>query len=276
LDNVAKKELIQSILITGPSGVGKSSFARSAIAHEGSGLVIAAPGHDELDSYYGANYTGQGFDDVGYPGGAPTGLRDIAKYLYERLSEVKADRDAGQPPRYKVLVVDTVSAIGQLAFNATLARFGKDTAPPALSPDGAAFYSFLRAKQEETMRVVRAFKGYGVHLIALTHIGESEVSDANVAKETEGKIKVYTPLVPGGFKAALPALFSTVLAAGIAKNKEGKRVHYLQWQADGKKLSKSRLGLLSDQGKIPVSLDGSWKEIKTLIEAAASRRSDGE
>lgn len=262
--------LIQSILITGPSGVGKSSFARSAIKHEGSGLIFAAPGSDELDSYYGLNYTGQGFDDFGAP---YTGYKQLIEYANARLAEVMADKKAGLDPRYKVVVLDTISGAAKLTFNHTLAKYNRTEAPPAMSPDGASFYTYLRSRLEDLVGVVRAFKGYGCHVIVLTHIGEGEVGDTSVAKETENvKSKMYVPLVPGAFKLILPSLFSTVLAAGIARNKAGERVHYLQWKPDGKKLSKSRLGALDANDKIVVTENDSWSMIKGMIEQAAMKR----
>lgn len=268
-------ELTQSIFVTGPSGVGKSSFARSAIQHEGGGLVLSAPGFDELDSYFGLKYTGMGFDDVGYPAQPPTGLKEATNYLYARLAEVKTDREAGLKPRYPIIVVDTISAFGQLALNKTMGRFKVDTAPAAQSPDGAAFYTFVRSQQEEFLRIVRAFKGYGVHVLVLSHVGEGDTTAANTAMEVDAKVKMYVPAVPGGFKHAISSYFSTVLSAGIAKNKEGQRVHYLQWKADGKKGAKSRLGFLDEKPYIVVEEGSGWKTVKNLIEAAASRRSDG-
>lgn len=269
------KQLTQSILIVGPSGAGKSFFARSALEHEGSGLVLAAPGVDELDSYYGLNepeYVMQGFDDSTY---FPTleqkgavGLRDAVVWLQNRLAEVVSDVKEGKAARYAVVVADTISAIGQLSTNATLVKFNRTEAPPAMSPDGAAFYTYLRSRQEEFMRILRAFKGYGVHVIALSHVGESEVGETGVAKDTPGKQKLYTALVPGAFKLALPSYFSTVMYADVGRGEGGKRVHYLQWQPDAKKPMKNRFGDLNISGKV----ENNWPIVKRLIEEAAAKK----
>jgi hypothetical protein len=266
--------LIQSILVTGASGVGKSSFARSALIAEGGGLVVTAPGGDELDSYHGVkNVTGKGFDDIKDIG---EGFREMVRYIQERLAEVANDVKEGKAPRYPVVVLDTISGAAQLATNATLKKFNKDTAPAAMSPDGAAYYTYLRSRQEELLRVVRAFKGYGVHVIVLCHIGEGEVGDTSIGKEVEGvKTKMYVPLVPGAFKLVLPSYFSTVLFAGIAKDKDNKRVHYLQWAADGKRMSKSRLGDLDSNARIIIPKKGGWKVLVDKIEAAAAKQLEG-
>lgn len=62
------QKLIHSILVIGPTGAGKSTFARGALSGEGSGLVLASP-LDELDSYYGLTepkYRFSHFDDAEY------------------------------------------------------------------------------------------------------------------------------------------------------------------------------------------------------------------
>lgn len=260
--------LIQSVCVTGPSGVGKSTFARSAILHEGSGLVVACPGSDELDSYVGLeNCRTAWFDDLG-----GNGLGELRDFLRATLEEVATAYKEKKEPPFRVAVFDTISGAGQLAMTATLRKFNKDHPPPALSPDGAAFYGYLRNLQEQVLSYFRAMKGYGVHVIGLSHIGEGEVTDANVAKENEGKVKVFTPLVPGSFKQVLPARFSTVLAAGIGVDKDKKRVHYLQWKADGKKLTKSRLGDLADKPYIVVGPNDGWQTVKEAVENAAGVR----
>lgn len=230
-------------------------------------MVIAAPGNDELDSYYGlSNVTSAWFDDLG-----GNGFGEMRSFLQEQLGKAAEAFKAGKEPPFKVAVMDTISGLGQLAMTATLRKFNKETPPAALSPDGAAFYGYIRNLQEQQIALFRAFKGYGVHVIGLTHIGEGEVTDANVAKENEGKVRVYTPLVPGSFKNLLTARFSTVLAAGIGRDKENKRVHYLQWKADGKKMSKSRLGDLGETGYIVVDSKDGWRQVKDAVEAAAEK-----
>src|SRR6266496_4863601 len=122
-------KLTHSILLTGPSGAGKSSFARGALVAEGSGLVLASP-LDELDSYYGLEppmFVMRHFEDSDYlPSevadkiGVPTGLRDAVRWLRLRYAEVASDVAAAKPPRYAVLVLDTVSAMGTLATNAAM------------------------------------------------------------------------------------------------------------------------------------------------------------
>lgn len=269
--------LTHSILLTGPSGAGKSTFARGALVAAGSGMVLASP-LDELDSYYGLEgpqFNFGWFDDAAYlPSanvgdvGSPTGLRDAVRWLRARYLEVKADFDAKLPPRYKVLVLDTVSAFGTLALNTAMAKYGKNEPPPAMSPDGAAFYTYLRQRQEELLRLARAFRGFGVHLIALCHVVETEVKDTAVAKVTEGATKMNMPAVPGAFRAALPSFFSTVLYAGVMPGKDGSRIHYVQWKADPKRPTKNRFGDLDPNDRIR----NDWTIVSGKIEAAAAAK----
>lgn len=266
-------KLVHSILLTGPSGVGKSSFARSALVAEGSGLVLASP-LDELDSYYGLEppkYVFGHFDDSDYlPSdlnvGEPTGLRDAVRWLRLRYAEVAEDFKAGKPPRFAVLVIDTVSALGTLATNAAMKKYGRNEPPAAMSPDGAAFYTYLRQRQEELLRLARAFRGFGVHLIALSHVTETEVKDTVIAKATEGASRMNMPAVPGAFRSALPSFFSTVLYAGVVPTKDGKRLHYVQWKSDPKRPTKNRFGDLDTNDRIA----NDWSTVKSKIEAAAA------
>lgn len=253
------QQLTHSILLTGPSGAGKSSFLRRALEHYGSGMVLASP-LDELDSYYGLDpekFITKSIDDPTYtpslkdsPGEA-TGLREGVDWLKRRYVEFLADQKAGKPPRYAVLGLDTVSAMGALATNAAMAAYGKHEPPPALSPDGAAFYTKLRNYQEELLRLARAFRGFGVHLIALSHEIASDVGDDKVTKEVVGdKIRMHLPAVPGAFRTALPGFFSTVLHAGVMAGAKGTRIHYVQWKPDPKRATKNRFGDLSKDDKL--------------------------
>ena len=270
-------KLTHSILLTGPSGAGKSTFARGALVAEGSGLVLASP-LDELDSYYGLEpprYVLHSFDDADYlPSeaadkiGQPTGLRDAVRWLRLRYVEVAEDAKNGKPPRYAVLVLDTVSALGTLATNAAMAKYGRNEPPAAMSPDGAAFYTYLRQRQEEILRLARAFRGFGVHLIALSHVVETDVKETTVAKMIEGTSRMHMPAVPGAFRAALPSFFSTVLYAGVVPGKDGGRLHYVQWKADPKRPTKNRFGDLDVNDRIK----NDWLTVTQKIEAAAAAK----
>lgn len=268
-------KLAHSILLTGPSGAGKSTFARGALVAEGGGIVVASP-LDELDSYYGLEppkYLFGHFEDSEYlPSevadkiGTPTGLRDAVRWLRLRYAEVAEDAKANKPPRYPVLVLDTVSAFGTLAANTAQAKYGLP--PAARSPEGAAFYTYVRQRQEELLRLARAFRGFGVHLIALCHVKEADVKDVSIAKVTEGASSMHMPAVPGAFSATLPSFFSTVLYAGVVAGKEGKRIHYVQWKADPKRPTKNRFGDLDTNDRLP----NDWKTVSQKIEAAAAAK----
>lgn len=270
-------KLVHSILLIGPSGAGKSTFLRKALEAEGSGAVLASPG-DELDSYYGLegpNFAFKSIDDAEYlPSeipdkiGTPLGLTTGIRWLRFIYSVIKSDVEAGKPPRYAILGLDTVSAMGTLATNSAMAKYGRNEPPAAMSPDGAAFYTYLRMRQEELLRLARAFRGFGVHLIALSHVVESDVKETAVAKIVESTTKMNMPAVPGAFRAALPSFFSTVLYAGVMPGPNNSRIHYVQWKADPKRPTKNRFGDLDTNDRIK----NDWKAVTSRIEEAAAER----
>lgn len=269
--------LTHSVLLTGASGVGKSTLIRGALEHYGSGLVVLAPGTDEDASYVGLldnpSFKFKGFDDIEYQptvkGSKATGHEEMIKWLRERYAEVKSDVEAGLPPRYAVLGVDTLSAVGRLAYNATLARFGLTEPPPAIGSSGAPFYSYLRIILESGVRVMRGLRGLGVHWIVASHPTEAETTAIQQTANAPSGSKIM-PDLPGGFKNQLPSFFTTVLNVNIGP----KGIHYARWGGDQKHVTKSRLGDLGGElGKIdlPTTAKGSWELLAGRIEAAMVR-----
>lgn len=268
--------LTHSVLLTGASGVGKSTLIRGALEHYGSGLVVLAPGLDEQDSYVGLvgkpGYVFKGFDDVLYQptvkGSKATGFEEMTKWLRERYVEVASDVESGLAPRYAVLGVDTLSALGRLAYNATLARFGLTEPPPAIGSSGAPFYSYLRIILESGVRVMRGLRGLGVHWIVASHPTEAETTAIQQTASSPSSSKIM-PDLPGGFKNHLPSFFTTVLDVNIGN----KGVHYVRWAGDPKRVTKSRLGSLGGDGKIdlPANAKLAWDLVSGRIEAAMER-----
>lgn len=264
----------QSVLLTGASGVGKSTLIRGALEYYGSGMILAAPGTDELDSYLGlegSSFAMKGFDDPLFHPQLKefnaTGHADMVKWLREKYVELKSDADANKPLRYAVLGVDTLSAVGRLAYNATLAHFKLTEPPAAIGSSGAPFYSYLRITLESGVRVMRAIRGLGVHWIVASHPTEA---DATQIQRTADQIKSKVmPDIPGGFKNQLPSFFTTVLEVNI----DAKKQHYVRWSGDPNKVTKSRLGKLSDTGSIPLpnGSKAAWETVATAVNGAMQR-----
>lgn len=273
-------KLTHSVLLTGASGVGKSTLIRGALEYYGSGLVVLAPGLDEVDSYIGLdgpNYAFQGFDDVSFQPllgeFKATGFEDMVRWLGMRYKELKSDVDGGKTLRYQVLGVDTISAVGRLAYNQAMAHFHRTEPPAAKSPDGAAFYSYLRNTLESGVRLLRAIRGLGVHWIAASHPTEAEPTQIQQTGELPGKVSKIMPDLPGGFKNVLPSFFTTVLDVNI----DAKKKHTVRWEGDPKRVTKSRLGPLSSDGKIalPDTAKEAWKVIADAVEAAKDKLVQG-
>lgn len=272
--------IVPSILLTGPSGVGKSTLLRGALLAEGSGAIALAPGLDEANSYYGMldnpSYVFKGFDDVLYQPALgehnATAVKELLEWLKKIYAEVSADVAAGKPPRYAVLGIDTInSAVGRASYNWTMAKFKRTEPPAAQSPDGAAFYGYLRLTQESIFRLMRAIRGLGVMWIVTAHPTEAEVSEI-LKTEADPSSKKIMPDMPGGFRNVMPAAFDFHFMVGVAVKEEGQgkdkklvRKHYLQWLPDPKRPSKSRLPGLSTESRIPAN----WLELRKRIDDAA-------
>jgi len=268
-----------SILLTGASGVGKSTVIRGALETFGSGAIVLAPGSDEADSYLGLigrpSFVFKGFDDTLYQPSlgdkVATGHTDMVRWLKAIYLEVRADVDAGKPPRYAVLGIDTLSAVGRLAYNATLSKFGLSEPPAAIGSSGAPFYSFLRNVLESGVRLMRAIRGCGVHWVVASHPTEAEVT---AIQDTSGIKSKIMPDLPGGFKNVLPSFFPVVL--DIAIDDKGK--HFARWSGDPRRVTKSRFGALALTPKIelPSGAKNSWLAIQTAIDSAIEKLTNTE
>jgi hypothetical protein len=260
-----------SVLIVGPSGTGKSTFAYKALKALGSGIVVMAPGVDEQNSYVdlldNPAYKFAGFDDLDWAPSigqkSATGLNEMLKFLDDerlRVSKLPVEE------RPKVIVVDTQSGVGRLAFNNTLAKFNMTEAPPVRGEQGYPFFTRLLQLQEAQMRKVRAFRAMGLHMIVLSHSSEKEnVSEAAVA---ERGAKMIMPAVPGSFNSVLPGYFDLVMYSQISKDSQGKPVYQLQWRGDMKRPSKSRIGALGNQSHVA----NDWLTVQKMLAEAVEKR----
>lgn len=270
--------ITHSVLLTGSSGAGKSTLIRGALEHYGSGLVVLAPGTDEIDSYGKLTedkaFVFKGFDDtlfqptLGKDWSKATGHVELVSWLKDRYLELKSDVDAGNSPKYAVLGVDTLSAVGRLAYNSTLARFGLSEPPPAIGSSGAPFYSYLRGVLESSVRLMRAIRGLGVHWVVAAHPTEAETTAIQQTEGAKLSSKIM-PDLPGGFKNVLPSFFNIVLDVNIDTN--GK--HFVRWSGDPKRVTKSRFGALASTPKIelPNNAKTAWESIANAIEVAANK-----
>jgi energy-coupling factor transporter ATP-binding protein EcfA2 len=265
-----------TVLLLGAPGSGKSTLARQALQAEGSGLIALAPGMDEAASYrqLAGNelYRVRGFDDPEfYPAAGSmkaTGYDELLAWLRGVYASLRAAAEKNEPLPYRVLVTDTFNAMSTLAMNKTFVHIGVTEPPPAMSPNGAAFWGYQRQLQEALMRACRAIRGMGLHWIATCHIAEKELKETAVANpdQMEGKkASGMVPAISGGFRDVLAAGFDLVLHTGVVRPDATKPpVHYLQWQPSSKRPTKSRYGALADSGRIAAD----WRKLRERIAAA--------
>lgn len=265
-----------SILLLGPTGTGKSSFIRQMLDYYGSGAVALAPGVDEKNSYAhlldNSAYAFEGFEEENFQPyldrWSTNAFKDAITWLESVRDMVKSDVAEGKMPRYKVLALDTASAMSRYAVNVTMAQLRMKQPPAAKSPEGAAYYSVLKQTQESLYRPIRAIYGYGVNIVAAAHVGENEnISEAAVGEKAA---KVILPDVPGGFKTVLPSFFDFVLHTQIVRTPKGTQ-HVLQWKPDMKRPTKSRMGELGESGVIP----NDFNEFLARLQKAEETRANG-
>jgi len=253
-----------SVLLLGPSGAGKSTLARSALLHEGGGAVLIAPGVDELSSYVElVGLEGYQLLAVDDPGWLPSIRETKAEGFGQAMVFLKGLVQASSNPP-PVLVVDTISAIAQLAVNHTMKRLGMLEAPKAMSPEGAAYYTGLRNAMEDFMRLVRACRARGMHVICVSHVTEKEQSMTAMAGQVSRT--VHVPLIPGSYREILPAAFDVVLHAGVNPASKDLR-YYVQWIPDPKRVTKSRVGDLG-----AAQLPNDWPTLRAAIDSALTTR----
>jgi energy-coupling factor transporter ATP-binding protein EcfA2 len=248
----------RSMLLLGPPGSGKSTFAKQVLQAEGSGLIALAPGLDEEASYAAVRserYKLQGFDDSEfYPSAGSwkaTGYDTLIGWLRGVYAVLLKEQQEGKELRYAVLVTDTFNAMCEMAKNKALAHMSIELPPAAMSPNGAAFWGHQRNLCEGLLRACRAIRGLGLHWIATCHIAEKEVKETaianaeNIATKTQGIV----PAISGGFRDVMPAAFDLVLHMKVLRAGEpGKPpVYAIQWQSDAKRPTKSRYGALTDK-----------------------------
>lgn len=281
------------ILAGGPFGSGKSSLGRSALRAEGGGLILLAPGQDERSSY--AEFEGrdeyriEGFDDANFlPAlGAEyrkaTAFTDCLKFMSACATAAAERYSKGEPPRFPVVVVDTVSSFATLGTNAMLADEQLD-APPSDREGIISFWTRYRGLMQQWLRPLRALRGFGSHLILLTHVGDKVQKETGLAAganaegiTTERAKTGHVPLIPGAFRDELLGypeviLHSRVRAGGITNGDYNDPVNprfVVQWRSSPERLSKSRIGPLNEDGR---AVRNEWPVLKQAMEAALVAR----
>lgn len=268
----------RSMLLLGAPGSGKSTFAKQMLAIEGSGLIALAPGLDEEASYRDVRsdaFKLVGFDDPEfYPFAgsyAVEGYDKLIAWLRGVYKVLRDEQATGKELRYRVLVTDTFNAMCELAKNKALAHMSIELPPPAMSPNGAAFWGYQRNLCEALLRGCRAIRGLGIHWIATCHIAEKEVKETAMAnaEQLASKAQGIVPAISGGFRDVMPAAFDLVLHTKVVRKEAGQPpIYALQWQSDAKRPTKSRYGALTEKPLVPANYELLRKRLNEIDEAA--------
>lgn len=286
------------LLVGGPYGSGKSSLGRSALRHEGGGLILLAPGDDERPSYHEfenrPEYVIRSFDDPGFlpalgaafrtATGFASALQTVAK-----AAEQEAKRLVENTTRkFPVIVMDTISSMAVLGLNLLLAAEGA-SAPPTDREGIIEFWTKYRILMEQFIRPIRALRGLGAHIILNTHVGERVHKDGgglaaavNSTGVTDTDKTVLTPMISGAFRDILLGYPDVILHTRIRgggrvvgdRNDPSNPRFVVQWQSSSRRLSKSRIGelMLPDAEGKYAPLVNEWPVIKAAMDAALARR----
>ena len=288
----------KSINIMGPSGAGKSHLTREALEHHGSGVVLMAPGADEMESYRSlydqanipvfnddgtvtldknARYIFCPVDDEDYMpsipehNGVAEGHRQGLRFLAAIATILREDRKNGRKDlRWKMLGTDTFSGLGSLTFNVMLNNMGIQTPPPAISPEGARFYGGYAIKMREIATQCRKLKGMGLDWISTAHVQIKEASKTYGEQATGVAKDQHMPIFTGVFREQFPALFDVNFHAG--RNDDG---YYLLWDTDLSRKARSRYGSLSGPELKNIGADkikNNWSTVEAAIQEAIDAR----
>ncbi|KKN39756.1 hypothetical protein LCGC14_0740350 [marine sediment metagenome] len=291
----------KSISLLGPSGAGKSHLIREALEAAGSGVVLMAPGSDEMESYrtlydradipvfnedgsvtldVNADYIFCPVDDEDYMPSVPEhdgiaeGHRQGLRFLASIATILREDRQKKRKGlRWKVLGVDTFSGLGSLSFNAMLLNMGMSVPPPAISPEGAKFYGGYAQKMREIATQCRKLKGMGLDWLSAAHVQIKEASKTYGESGSGTAKDQHMPIFTGVFREQFPALFDVNFHAG--RNENG---YYLLWDTDLSRKARSRYGSLSGPelvNKGDDKIQNSWPIVEAAIQEAIDVRAAG-
>ena len=180
--------------------------------------------------------------------------------------------------RYKGLVLDTISGVGVLVMSAMKSAEKNLDMPGAQTPEGSRYFLEIQSKFEEVMRMLDALKGYGMDIVACSHVREKKVPEtAHADAEVVGS-KAWVPAIVGGFRDLMPRAFDVTFFSGVTQgeklvdghNDPKKPRYYLRWVTDGKKPAKSRVGPLASTVNIP----NEWPYVSGAIDRALAARAE--
>lgn len=250
-----------AVLVIGPSGSGKSSFARDALLEEGSGVIALAPGVDEVASY--GEFKGEeGYEMESFSSPSKTVAWLEAAYKKNLEHYVKNGEAL-----HKLLITDTLSGYDQIIRGAVCKKMTITEPPKARSSAGADFYLGIQYRWERILAPCRALRGLGLHWIALSHT-KTRVADEETMQGTGLEAaEIVQPLVTGSTRASLPGAFDLVFHSSI-ENVNQQTVFALRCKGDPTKVTKSRFGDLAEGAMVK----NYWKPVVELIDKAIAKR----
>jgi hypothetical protein len=257
--------------VIGPPGSGKSHFAKSALEiGKGFGLITPTA---EVAGYAGSDFD---YEVVLDPEWRPTEGKFVATGYKEAIATLTALEKLPDPFPYKVIIVDTASALADSIGRSILAPSRTDNPQELANP--FSFYTAFRNRMLDLLERLNYLRyAKKAHVIVCWHEDVREVEGFGQAKKEMSKsgTQVHwdvakTALLPGSTRNDIGKYFDLHLYAEPVVNSKPFKCK-LQVLPTSSQLAKTRLQLAEAIQKLP-EIPNDFPTLLKLVEERYGKR----